>query len=181
MKITGGIYKGRNILCPKGIIRPAMGRMRESLFAVLKDLRGRSFLDLYAGSGVVGLEAVSRGARPVVFVEKDYGKKRVLERNTAFTGTDIEINIMPVERFIRREKRSFNIIYLDPPFTQPGKAEVIRRLAEKKLLNDTGTLIIHIFKEEVFPDKIGSLLLSERKTYGGSVLLFYAIPLNILR
>ncbi len=72
MRITGGFYKGRTVVCPPGVIRPAMDRMRESLFAILGDLTGTSFLDLYAGSGVVGIEAASRGA-DVVIVDLEDG------------------------------------------------------------------------------------------------------------
>ncbi len=71
MRVTGGMYRGRRIDCPPGDIRPAMDRMRVSLFAVLGDLSGTSFLDLFSGSGVIGVEAASRGAAPVVLVERD--------------------------------------------------------------------------------------------------------------
>ena len=71
MRITGGELKGRIIKCPDGIIRPAMDRMRESVFAVLGPLNGASFLDLFSGSGTIAIEAVSRGAGSVELVEKD--------------------------------------------------------------------------------------------------------------
>ena len=71
MRITGGELKGRIIKCPDGIIRPAMDRMRESVFAVLGPLNGASFLDLFSGSGTIAIEAVSRGASSVELVEKD--------------------------------------------------------------------------------------------------------------
>ena len=70
MRVTGGRYRGRTVKCPKGVIRPAMDRMRESLFNILGNISGESFLDLFSGSGVVGIEAASRGAEPVVLVEK---------------------------------------------------------------------------------------------------------------
>ena len=71
MRITGGELRGRSIKCPDGVIRPAMDRMRESLFAILGDLSGKSFLDLFSGSGTIAIEAVSRGASHVELVEKD--------------------------------------------------------------------------------------------------------------
>jgi 16S rRNA (guanine966-N2)-methyltransferase len=74
MRITGGQYRGRVVKCPPGVIRPAMDRMRESLFSILGSLEGMSFLDMFSGSGVVGLEAASRGAKPVHVVEKDFKK-----------------------------------------------------------------------------------------------------------
>jgi 16S rRNA (guanine(966)-N(2))-methyltransferase RsmD len=81
MRITGGTLKGRRIEVPRGIIRPAMDRMRESIFAVLGDLSGLSFLDIFSGSGIIALEAASRGAGPVEAVEMDPHKRKTLIKN----------------------------------------------------------------------------------------------------
>ena len=81
MRITGGKLKGRIIKCPDGIIRPAMDRMRESVFGVIGDLTGKSWLDLFSGSGTIAIEAVSRGATEVQLCEKDKIKiKTVLDK-----------------------------------------------------------------------------------------------------
>ena len=201
MRVTGGTYKGRKLVCPPGVIRPAMDRMRESLLAILGDMRGRSFLDLYCGSGSVGIEAASRGAEPVVFVEKDRGKRAALERNLGFVLERTELHFLPVEHFLRREKRSFDLIFLDPPFRQPGKPDVLRHIARAGLLAAGGTLVIHLPKEEEkgFPAVFSAgpappggsggtgaeqgraedrrsgaaLRLADRRLYGGSLLLFY--------
>ncbi|UCF96015.1 MAG: 16S rRNA (guanine(966)-N(2))-methyltransferase RsmD [Spirochaetaceae bacterium] len=193
MRITGGHYKGRKLICPSGVIRPAMDRMRESLFAILGDIRGSSFLDLYSGSGSVGIEAASRGAEPVVFVEKDRGKRAVLERNLSFVREYTELYMLPVEHFLRRGKRSFDLIFADPPFRQRGKPEVLNLIADREILAGGGTLIIHLSKEEEkgFPTSLGTELarahksdgsaesggsqlhLADRRLYGGSLLLFY--------
>jgi len=176
LRSTGGIYRGRKIICPRGVIRPAMDRMRESLFAILADLSGKSFLDLFSGSGVVGIEAASRGAEPVVLVEKDYSKSGVLKENTAFVESEIKIFMMPVERLIKRRKEeelSFDIIYLDPPFIFKNKAEIISGIADKGLLNLGGRLIIHLSAEESLPETIGGISLQDKRKYGRSILLFY--------
>ena len=104
---------------PKGglEIRPAMDRMRESVFAVLGDLTGLSFLDLFSGSGIIALEASSRGASPVACVEKDPGKFMLLLRNVSIAENRIECRSMPVERFLLRNKASFSVVFLDPPFS----------------------------------------------------------------
>ena len=174
MRITGGIYRGRRIVCPPGVIRPAMDRMRESLFAILGDLSGQSFLDLFSGSGVVAVEAASRGADPVVLVEKDYGKKRALLQNTSFVTTRVELHLQPVERFLRREERRFDLIYLDPPFAREGKEALLRTIGERALLAPEGTLVIHLPATEDLPETIGPLQLDDRRRYGGSLLLFYS-------
>jgi 16S rRNA (guanine(966)-N(2))-methyltransferase RsmD len=158
-----------------------MDRMRESLFAVLGDLRGCSFLDLYCGSGSAGIEAASRGAEPVVFVEKDRGKRAVLERNLGFLEERHEVHILPVEHFLRRIKGGFDRIFLDPPFRQKGKVEVLQLIARRRILNPGGTLVIHLPKEEEqrFPATIDDRLsLADRRLYGGSLLLFYRVPEN---
>ena len=79
MRITGGILKGRVIKCPDGVIRPAMDKMRESVFAILGDLSGKSWLDLFSGSGTIAIEAASRGAGEVSLCEKDKVKMSDLQ------------------------------------------------------------------------------------------------------
>ncbi|MBN1835112.1 MAG: RsmD family RNA methyltransferase [Spirochaetales bacterium] len=179
MRVTGGIYKGRNVACPPGVIRPAMDRMRESLFAILGSLEGLSFLDLYAGSGIVGIEAASRGAAEVVFVEKDPRKRSVLRRNVAFLTQPVELCFVPVERYVRSVRRCFDLIFLDPPYNQPGTLEVLTAISSRGLLQSAGssrsagTLITHMPKEELPPERVGSLVLQDRRVYGRAVLSFY--------
>lgn len=167
-----------------------MDRTRESLFAVLGDIRNCSFLDLYCGSGSIGIEAASRGADPVVFVEKDRGKRSALQRNLSFVQERTEQHFVPVEHYLRRVKSSFDRIFLDPPFRQRGKPEVLQLIAARGILSRGGTLIIHLSKEEEksLPDTVGGgdaaaggtspsarrqLQLTDRRLYGGSLLLFY--------
>ena len=130
MRITGGSLKNRQVICPKGIIRPAMDRMRESLFAILGNLDGKSFLDLFTGSGMCGLEAYSRGAYPVVLVEKDRGKFPILLKNAALAEKKLECKCMPVELYLTRTKDSFDIIYLDPPFPYAFHYDLLHTIAE---------------------------------------------------
>jgi 16S rRNA (guanine966-N2)-methyltransferase len=158
---------------PPGVTRAAMDRMRESLFAILGDLHGLSFLDLYCGSGAVGIEAASRGADPVVFVEKDRRKRESLKSNTSYLREQVELHFFPVEHYLRRVKRSFDLIFLDPPFAQKGKAEMLELVAARRILSPGGTLILHVPRGEALPERAGELALSDRRAYGGSILLFY--------
>jgi 16S rRNA (guanine(966)-N(2))-methyltransferase RsmD len=96
MRITGGLYRGRKIVCPPGEIRPAMDRMRESLFSILYDIEDLSFLDLFSGSGLVGIEAASRKSTPVHLVELDRNKKSTIEKNISFVESDIKLFITDV-------------------------------------------------------------------------------------
>jgi len=150
-----------------------MDRMRESLFAILGDLAGTSFLDLYSGSGVVGVEAASRGAEPVVFVEKDPGKRKTLLANTSFVTQARQIHIMPAERYLARKAGSFDTVFLDPPFRQKGTLEVIRQALDREVLAPGGLLLVHLPREELLPACLPGLRQTDRRDYGRSVLLFY--------
>ena len=179
MRVTGGLYKGRKIMCPPGVIRPAMDRMRESLFSILGNLQGCSFLDLFSGSGVVGIEAASRGACPVVLVEMDRRKKGVIEKNMAFVETEINLYAMPAERFIRlagKAGRRFDFTYLDPPFNKRNKEGLIRDAAKYSLPSQGGMIILHHPTAESYPEEVEGLKITDIRRYGGSTLTFYISP-----
>ena len=173
MRITGGKYTNRKIKCPPGIIRPAMDRMRESMFSILGDLKGLSFLDLFSGSGIVGIEAASRNAKKVILVEKDRKKKNVILNNISFVETKINLLLYPAQHFIKTCKEKFDIIYLDPPFNMKNKMDFISLIGEKNILNPEGIIFIHIPKEDEYEKEIEPFSIYDIRKYGGSVLLFY--------
>ena len=173
MRITGGVYRGRQIQCPKGVIRPAMDRMRESLFSILGPLDGYSFLDVFSGSGIIGIEAASRGAEPVVLVEMDKIKKPVMQKNISFVETEITPFFMPAQTYLRSCRRTFDYIFLDPPFPLNRKKSFIEMVAKKQVLKDDGTLLIHYPKEDALPDEIGTLVCTDTRAYGRSTVKFF--------
>ena len=173
MRITGGIYINRKILCPKGIIRPSMDRMRESLFAILGDISGFSFLDLFSGSGIIGIEAASRGASPIVLVEKDFKKKSALIKNISFVDSVITPVFKPVELFLNTWKFQFDIIFLDPPFAYNRKEDLIQQIGKKDALQQGGHIIIHHPSSEILSEEISKFKLADKRIYGGSTLSFF--------
>ncbi|MCK9548340.1 MAG: 16S rRNA (guanine(966)-N(2))-methyltransferase RsmD [Sphaerochaeta sp.] len=175
MRITGGIYRGRRIVCPPGIIRPAMDMMRESLFSILGPLDGVSFLDLFSGSGCVGIEAASRNASVVHLVEKDRQKRATILSNISMVESEITLFIADVARFIPTAKRTYDIVYADPPFPMAQKTTIAEAVARYQLLSEGGLFIIHFPKEEVgqWPETIGSLVCTDQRFYGRSTLRFY--------
>ena len=173
MRITGGSYRGRTVTCPKGIIRPAMDRMRESLFSILGDISGLSFLDLFSGSGCVGIEAASRGAEPVVLIEKDYKKKPVIIKNISFVEEEISLKMMSAEKYMSICGRKFDLIYMDPPFPMGSKIKLVQRASDSGILEKDGTLIIHYPSEEKWPEQVGDFRVIDKRTYGRSILLFF--------
>ena len=175
MRITGGKYRGRTVACPPGIIRPAMDMMRESLFSILGNLEGFSWLDLFTGSGCVGIEAASRGASPVHLVEKDRIKKATIEKNISMVETEIQLFMADVNRFIPTAKRQYDIVYADPPFPMEGKMALAEAVDKVKLLPSGGLFIIHYPAEEKnqWSERIGNLLCYDERKYGRSILRFY--------
>ena len=180
MRITGGTLKGRIIKCPDGVIRPAMDRMRESVFSILGDLSGKSFLDLFSGSGTIAIEAVSRGAAHVELCEKDKIKVNTVLENVAITESDCNVKIqchfMPVEYFIKRCKTSFDYIFFDPPFPYKFHEQLVEQADKNGLLNKTGIILVHRPEEHKMPDKIGNLIRSDQRVYGRSIVDFYTYP-----
>ena len=177
MRITGGELKGRVLRCPPGIIRPAMDRMRESVFAVLGGMSGKSFLDLFAGSGIIALEAASRGAFPVELVEKDPLKRHALLANAAIAeqslGRRVVCHFRAAELFLQRAKTPFDIIFCDPPFPYRFRQEILNTVAQKNLLTPDGVFAVHRPREAPLPDQAGCLHKADSREYGRSIVDFY--------
>lgn len=178
MRISGGALRGRAVQCPPGVIRPAMDRMRESLFSIIESnyggLQGVSFLDLFSGSGLVGLEAYSRGASPVTLVEKDRGKRTVILQNCAGLSPAPILRISPVERFIQQNRTGYAVVYLDPPFDYRHKVDLLKRLATSRtILPEGSVVIIHAPRSEVLPEHLETLSLSDQRDYGGSRITIF--------
>ena len=172
MRVTGGELRGRTVHMPPGITRPAMDRMRVSLFSILGDLAETSFLDLFSGSGLVAIEAWSRGARPVVLVERERVKRPVILRNLADLSPKPIVRIEPAERFVARNPRAFDIVYLDPPFAYPHKQDLLQRLGRSRSIHTGTRIVMHAPRDEAF-SPVASLIQSDRREYGGSVLTFF--------
>ena len=182
MRITGGQATGIRIETPPGVVRPAMDRMRESLFSILGELEGASFLDLFSGSGVVALEAVSRGARRATLVEKDRGKRATMQSNIESVLGSIDFEPLlslvtaPVERYLLRVREEFDIVYLDPPFDYRHKSDLLQRLARSGALTGESRVVIHYPGEETI--EAGRLEVTDERRYGRSRLLFLRSPLQ---
>ncbi len=189
MRITGGMWKGRQVKCPPGVIRPAMDRMRESMFSILGDITGLRFLDLFAGSGIIALEALSRGAGEALLVEKDGRKRPVIMANLSIAREErqfaaaapgrppeerVKLIIRPVERFLKPGLEPFDIVHLDPPFPMKNKAGLLALAEEAAQPAEGGTLMIHYPAEDQLPEKLKELRLYDIRHYGRSRLAFYA-------
>lgn len=176
LRITGGVLKGRRIEVPQGDldIRPAMDRMRESVFSIIGPLDGCSFLDLFSGSGIIALEAASRGADPVDCVERDRAKLGLLIKNVSIAPIRISCHCVPAERFILRSEQRYSLIFCDPPFPYAHKTDIVTSIAERGLLADGGRLFIHYPSEDQLPAICGNLAAIDEREYGRSRVRIYA-------
>ena len=117
MRVVAGTFKGRRLAAPRGTrTRPTADRVREALFSMLGDVGGARVLDLYAGSGALGIEALSRGADSAVFVERDAQAVAAIERNLAAVGADATVVRQDVLRFLARADGAFDLVFCDPPY-----------------------------------------------------------------
>lgn len=195
MRIISGKLGGRRLKVPPGVIRPAMDQMRESVFATLGDISGLSFLDLFAGSGSIGIEAASRGAAHVVFVESDRKKMAVLRENVAIIGgadgdeprakptasgdRDIapttRIVSRPVERFLASppEDACFDIVFADPPFPYRHRAKVLGLLGESSLFSSGALVLMHYPVESPLPQEVPGLEWVREKKFGRSMVGYF--------
>lgn len=120
-RIIAGQYAGRRLAVPPRGTRPTSDRVRESLFSILNGwnaLRDARVLDLYAGSGALGFEALSRGARSLTAVDTARHAARVIRDNAQALGETVEIQQAPVARFLRTEPREFDLVFVDPPYEE---------------------------------------------------------------
>jgi 16S rRNA (guanine966-N2)-methyltransferase len=117
VRIVAGEFRGRRLAAPRGVrTRPTADRVREALFSMLGDVTGTRVLDLYAGSGALGIEALSRGAESAVFVERAARAAAVIERNLASLGLDQQVLRQDALRFLARHEGMFDLVFIDPPY-----------------------------------------------------------------
>ena len=137
MRVVAGEFKGRRLFAPRGArTRPTADRVREALFSMLGDVSGARVLDLYAGSGALGIEALSRGADSAVFVERDQQALAALRRNLEAVGARSEVRRQDVLRFLARPEGKFDLVFCDPPYdvapaVAPALDEGLPALAEE--------------------------------------------------
>ena len=182
MRIIGGDAKGRAIYSPKqGQMRPTSDGIKESLFNILHAPSGKSFVDLFAGSGNVGLEALSRGAAKVVFVEKNAVMVNAIKRNLRELSFAGEYEILAVEaakgiRKLQNRGESLDFLFADPPYDRGFVGEIFHSLSGGNVLSEDGVLIIqHSVRENADGQYASDFILTDRRRYGDTHLSFFKI------
>ncbi|GHV95685.1 methyltransferase [Spirochaetia bacterium] len=155
-----------------------MDRMRESVFASLGDLSGLSFLDMFTGSGIIALEAASRGASYIEAVEMDKLKRGKLLQNVSISPVRINCRFMAAELYVKRAKRSFDIIFLDPPFPYQYKWELLANIAASPLISNESKILMHRPREDFQKEAISVLEKQDSREYGRSIVDFFFVRKN---
>jgi 16S rRNA (guanine966-N2)-methyltransferase len=122
VRVVAGEFRGRRLAAPRGALtRPTADRVREALFSMLGDVSGARVLDLYAGSGALGIEALSRGAGSAVFVDRDPRAVAAIERNLESLGLEQEVLRQDAVRFLARAEGTFDLVFCDPPYDSASR------------------------------------------------------------
>lgn len=166
MIITGGNFKGRKIQAPdEKITRPTLSKVRQGVFNTLYSLIGdfeeKTFLDVFGGSGIMGLEAISRGFKEVVVFEKNPKVAQIIKKNYEILGLKPEIKIGDSLKLLNKLDKEFDIVYIDPPYYS-GIYEEVFNLIKSGL----------IIAEHSEPISTEGLILLKEKNYGGKKVSF---------
>ena len=174
MRVVAGEFKGRRLRAPRGMrTRPTADRVREALFSMLGDVSGVRVLDLYAGSGALGIEALSRGAASAVFVERDPRAAAAIEHNLRSLGLDQAVRRQDALRFLARGEGTYDLVFCDPPYDSVPR--IAGPLAERlpALLSRGARIVTESDKRS--PLELPLALLAER-TYGDTRIAIHAGP-----
>lgn len=180
MRIIAGKYKGRNLAEFRGKeIRPTGDMAREALFSILQNkIEGSSFLDLFAGTGAIAIEALSRGAKNAVMCDISRESVNLINKNceTVKCEEDAEVYLTPALFALNRlisSKRQFDIIFLDPPYDTKYGEEALEIISKNKLLKDDGVIILEK-AASVKQDYVAEgLEMYDKRRYGLNLFRFY--------
>jgi len=183
MRVISGTSRGKRLTTFKGRqVRPTPDRVREALFSILQSRLGRfaglRVLDLFAGTGALAIEALSRGAATACLVEQSAAAVKMIRENLASCGM-IEVSmVIPGDAFKTMKgfpPRSFDLVFLDPPYGGELANTAVAEINRLDLLDKEGILCAETGAEEDLPEKIGRLQIFDRRRYGSVMIHFYSL------
>lgn len=174
MRIVAGSAKGRVLAAPKSddVIRPTADRVRETVFNVLgQRCDGLTVLDLFAGTGALGLEAVSRGAIKAVLVDRDREALTLCHQNVKTLKFDDRVEIMASKALeavatLGKQGRVFELVFADPPYQQQVGVAVLEALLAAKIVSPDGVAVIETGRDEVLPERVGAFERIDLREFG---------------
>ncbi len=185
MRVIGGTARGRRLLAPRGLdTRPTSDKVKEALFSILAGmigpLDGSSVLDVFAGTGSLGIEAMSRGAGQAVFIDAGREAVTVLAKNLQTTGFADRSTILTQNfraAFTRLESagRNFRIVFLDPPYGKGLLEKSLEQLSESTMLDEGAVVVAEHSSREEIRSAFGPLRQCDRRVYGDTALTFFTL------
>lgn len=175
MRIISGSRRGKKLLALEGEqVRPTTNMVKEALFNILQfGIEGRRFLDLFAGSGQVGLEALSRGAKEAVFVDSSRDSVRVIQKNVESAGFTAQSRVVSAgyDSFLRAERGRFDLAFLDPPYAAGLLADALELTA--RVMAPGGVIVCEHGSREEPPQRAGRFEKQRTYRYGRTALTLY--------
>ncbi|MFZ5966331.1 MAG: 16S rRNA (guanine(966)-N(2))-methyltransferase RsmD [Bacillota bacterium] len=180
LRVIAGSLRGRRLKAPKGLnTRPTTDRIKESIFSMIHGFIPESIvLDLFSGTGNLGIESLSRGAAKAYFVDKSKESIQIIKENIAETGLQDKSMAILSDAFkvlnrLSEEGIKFDIIFLDPPYLKDLIMPCIHTILREKLLNDNGIIVIEHDSKDILPEKIDSISIYKQKKYGNTTISIY--------
>lgn len=178
MRVITGSARGRRLITLEGLdVRPTTDMVKEAMFSIIQfELEGAMVLDLFAGSGQLGIEALSRGARFAVFVDVSRDSQEVTRQNLQTTGLAKQSRVAAMDSiaFLRSTKETFDIALLDPPYHKKLIEEALPLLAPK--MSESGIILCETAADETLPQEAGRFVKKKEYRYGKIKLTAYRIP-----
>lgn len=170
MRVISGKVRGLKLECPQGLeTRPTLDRVKEAIFSILLPyIVDSSVLDLYAGSGALGIEALSRGADTSVFVDNNEDAYNCIKRNLLNAKFDGKTTVLKTsaENFLKSTDKKFDIIFLDPPYGKDMYSDTLKLISDLKILSDNGIILVEWDYEIGFASNLSKFIVVKEKKYG---------------
>ena len=177
MRIISGKARGTKLYTLEGeTTRPTLDRVKESLFNIIQEkIVGSSFLDVFSGSGAIGLEAASRGAKEVILCEKDKNAIKVIKKNIEKTHLEVTLYETSYEKMLEKLDKKLDIIYIDPPYKTNLVYETVNKLINLNLLKTDSLIIVETDEEERVEQALKKLNVNivKKRKYGRVHLIFF--------
>jgi len=182
LRVIAGEYKGRRLDCIEGMeIRPTTDKVKESLFNILGNIViDSTFLDLFGGTGGIGIEALSRGAKYVAFIDANVKSIKVLKGNLDHLNIKDNVEVFHTDYTtaiskLYKYKKQFDIIFIDPPYRVGIAESALEEINKNPILSQSGLIIVEHDSKKDMPQRVGKLYLFRIKQYGNTALSFYNI------
>lgn len=178
MRIIAGQAKGRRLASPSGPhIRPVLDQVKESIFNILFNVEGLSVLDIFAGTGSIGLEAISRGAKRAVFIDSDREAVKTIKKNIEICGFGDPCRIISKHaevalKILSKKGEKFDLIFIDPPYLKDLVNKTISNVAKLGLLNNNGRIITEHHPKEPVENPPEGLRITDQRKYGQTLITF---------